>query len=125
MPERLPPAPTIHEKVRPFGAPVLRPTISDAYRNSARDITTCLENMLASCEEARQQGLALIDALNEAGDAHEDFVENYIKVATSRAATVRDAWKQQLQDLTQQTAAMKDALVKQAPEPPTPEGEQS
>jgi hypothetical protein len=115
---------TIHEPIRPFGAPAVKPTISDAYRASAQDIATCLETMLATCEQARQTGLDLIQALNEAGDSHEDFVKNYVEIATTRASTVRDTWKKQLEDLTKQTSALKDALAAHAPAATT-EGEQT
>ena len=117
------PPPSIHEPIQPFGAPAIKPTIGDAYRNAAKDIASTLETMLAVCEEARQIGLAKIEALNEAGEAHDAFVQDYALVATKRASTLRDVWKKQLEDLTHQTATVKEAMAAQQP-PAATEGEQ-
>jgi hypothetical protein len=113
---------TIHEPIETFAAPAPPVTISDAFRRSGQDVATAIDHMIATCEEARQEGLKLIEALNESGQWHDEFLTNYVTVQTKAAGVMRDAWKGQIEELRRQRAA----LAQSAPQPTTqPEGEQS
>lgn len=115
VPPRLP---SIHDPIVPFGAPTPRPTISDAFRNAGKDVASAIDHMIATCEEARQEGLKLIEALNESGQWHDEFLANYVNVQTQAAAVMRDAWKDQIEELRRQRAALTQST-------PQAHGEQS
>lgn len=115
-----PPVLSIHEAIPGFVPPTPKPTVSDVYRRTGGEIAIAIDHMIKTCEEARQEGLKLIEALYDAGEWHDDFLANYVNVQTQAASTMRDAWKNQIEKLRRDRAA----LMQVSPEA-APKGEQS
>ena len=82
-------------------------------------MATALDNMLATCEEARREGLSLIEEMNETGSWQDDFLSGYVEMQTQAATVLRDTWKKQLDDLRQRNVALKAA--RDAAQPPKEE----
>jgi len=97
---------SIHEPITTFDAPAPPPTISDAFRRAGQEIAGALDNMISTCEEARQEGLKLIEALYTHGKWHDEFLTDYVTVQTKAAAVMGAAWKEQIDELRRQRAAL-------------------
>lgn len=115
--EQRPAQPSIHEPIAPFGAPTPKPTIADAFRRTGQEVAATIDNMIATCEEARVEGLKLIEALYEQGEWHDEFLAGYVAMQTQVAAAMRDTWKRQADELRSKQLAITQQLT------PTTEGE--
>lgn len=112
--ERIPSS--IHEPIERFSAPPPRPTIAEVYRTAGQEIVAAIEHMVRTCEEARVEGLKLVEALYEHGDWHDEFLASYVTVQTQAAGVMRDAWKKQIEDLRNKQLALTQQV---APAPAT------
>lgn len=119
--ERLPPS--IHEPIEPFGAPPPKETIAEAFRAAGQEVVAAIDQLVRTCEEARVEGLKLVEALYEHGDWHGDFLANYVTMQTEAAAVMRDAWKRQIEDLRTKRLALTQQVA--PTQPTTPEGEKT
>lgn len=115
--EPRPVPPSIHEPIVPFGAPMPKATIADAFRRTGQEVAAAIDNMLATCEEARAEGVRLIEALYAQGEWHDEFLAGYVSMQTDVAAAMRDTWKKQVEDLRNKQLAITQQTA------PTTEGE--
>lgn len=98
---------SIHEPIEPFVPPLPKATtVSDGFRRAAQDVATAIDGLINTCEDARKEGLRLVDSLHAAGEWHDDFLANYVAVQTQAAAVMRDTWKAQVEELKRKRAAL-------------------